>query len=343
MTERGCNFRKQPLKQAVADAFFFPAPCLLLDYADLMPRKSLLLFLVVGIIWGTPYFFIEIALEHFDTTSLVFARVFLGAVILLPIAMAKGMLTATLKAWPAVVAFAGLEMIGPWFLIPEAQKDISSSLASLLVTTVPFIAAFFVGLLGDKSAWHPLTVLGLVVGLAGVIALVGIDAFSGVTPLAPILMMLGAALGYAVAPIVVNRMPQEVPTLGVIAVSLAIVSIVYAPFAAVSLPQNIAAGPSWQAWVALLVLGAVCSALAFVLFFALIRQIGPARASLITYVNLAVAAVLGVVFLAEPITIGIVVGFPLVVAGSYLASRQRQALVRKGRRIPKGEEIPETL
>ena len=180
-------------------------------------------------------------------------------------------------------------------------------------------------------------------GLAGVIALVGIDAFSGVTPLAPILMMLGAALGYAVAPIVVNRMPQEVPTLGVIAVSLAIVSIVYAPFAAVSLPQNIAAGPSWQAWVALLVLGAVCSALAFVLFFALIRQIGPARASLITYVNLAVAAVLGVVFLAEPITIGIVVGFPLVVAGSYLASRQRQALVRKGRRIPKGEEIPETL
>jgi drug/metabolite transporter (DMT)-like permease len=234
-------------------------------------------------------------------------------------------------------------MIGPWFLIPEAQKDISSSLASLLITTVPFIAAFFVGLLGDKSAWHPLTVLGLVVGLAGVIALVGIDAFSGVTPLAPILMMLGAALGYAVAPIVVNRMPQEVPTLGVIAVSLAIVSIVYAPFAAVSLPQNIAAGPSWQAWVALLVLGAVCSALAFVLFFALIRQIGPARASLITYVNLAVAAVLGVVFLAEPITIGIVVGFPLVVAGSYLASRQRQALVRKGRRIPKGEEIPETL
>ena len=308
-----------------------------------MPRKSLLLFVVVGVIWGTPYFFIEIALEYFDTTSLVFARVFLGALILMPIALAKGMLRATLKVWPAVLAFAALEMIGPWFLIPEAQKDISSSLASLLVTTVPFIAAFLVGLLGDKSAWHPLTVLGLVVGLAGVVALVGIDAFSGVTPLAPILMMLGAALGYAIAPIVVNRMPQEVPTLGVIAVSLAVVSVVYAPFAAVSLPQDIAAGPSWQSWMSLFVLGAVCSALAFVLFFALIRQIGPARASLITYVNLAVAAILGVVFLAEPITAGIVVGFPLVVVGSYLASRQRQALVRRSQRIPKGEEIPETL
>ena len=308
-----------------------------------MPRKSLLLFVVVGVIWGTPYFFIEIALEHFDTTSLVFARVFLGALILMPIALAKGMLRATFKVWPAVLAFAALEMIGPWFLIPEAQKDISSSLASLLVTTVPFIAAFLVGLLGDKSAWHPLTVLGLVVGLAGVVALVGIDAFSGVTPLAPILMMLGAALGYAIAPIVVNRMPQEVPTLGVIAVSLAVVSVVYAPFAAVSLPQDIAAGPSWQSWMSLFVLGAVCSALAFVLFFALIRQIGPARASLITYVNLAVAAILGVVLLAEPITAGIVVGFPLVVVGSYLASRQRQALVRRSQRIPKGEEIPETL
>jgi len=308
-----------------------------------MPRKSLLLFVVVGVVWGTPYFFIEIALEYFDTTSLVFARVFLGALILMPIALAKGMLRATLKVWPAVLAFAALEMIGPWFLIPEAQKDISSSLASLLVTTVPFIAAFLVGLLGDKSAWHPLTVLGLVVGLAGVVALVGIDAFSGVTPLAPILMMLGAALGYAIAPIVVNRMPQEVPTLGVIAVSLAVVSVVYAPFAAVSLPQDIAAGPSWQSWMSLFVLGAVCSALAFVLFFALIRQIGPARASLITYVNLAVAALLGVVLLAEPITAGIVVGFPLVVVGSYLASRQRQALVRRSQRIPKGEEIPETL
>jgi drug/metabolite transporter (DMT)-like permease len=306
-------------------------------------RKALGLFLIVGVIWGTPYFFIEIALEHFDTTSLVFARVFLGALILMPIVISRGMMKATLKAWPAVVAFASFEMVGPWFLIPEAQKDISSSLASLLITTVPFIAAFAVGLLGDRSAWHPLTVLGLLIGLAGVISLVGIDAFSGVTPLAPIFMMLAAAVGYAVAPIIANRMPHEVPTLGVIAVSLTIVSAVYAPFAAFSLPRDISEGPPWQAWAALVVLGAICSALAFVIFFALIREIGPARASLITYVNLAVAAVLGVVFLAEPITTGILVGFPLVVLGSYLASRQRQAVRRKGKRIPMGDKIPETL
>jgi len=253
----------------------------------------------------------------------------------------------TLKAWPWVLGFAVLEMVGPWWLITEAERDISSSLAGLLVTTVPFIAAFLVGFLGDRSAWHPTTVLGLVIGFAGVLSLVGIDVFGGAILLTPVLMVLGAAVGYAVAPIVANRTPGDVPTLGVIAVSLTIVTIIYAPFAAFTLPADIAASPSWEAWVSILILGLACSALAFVIFFALIREIGPARASLITYVNLAVAMVLGVVFLAEPLTAGMLVGFPLVVIGSYLASRQRQAYVRKGKRGvltgDKTAEIPETL
>ena len=307
-----------------------------------MSRKAFALFLSVGIIWGTPYFFIAIAIEHFHTASVVFLRVLLGALILLPIAISKGMVKATLKAWPAVLAFAALEMIGPWYLITEAERQISSSLAGLLITTVPFIAAFFVGLLGDRSAWHPLTVLGLIVGFAGVVSLVGIDVFSGELALTPVLMMLAAAVGYAVAPIIANRMPTEVPTLGVIALSLTVVTVVYAPFAAVTLPADIAASPNIPAWLSVVVLGVVCSALAFVIFFAVIREIGPARASLITYVNLAVAAFLGIVFLAEPVTPGILIGFPLVVVGSYLASQQRQVFVRK-KNLPKSQEIPETL
>ena len=312
-----------------------------LYYADLVPRKALLLFLAVGTIWGTPYFFIAIAIDHFQTPSIVFLRVLLGALILMPIAISRGMVRPTLKAWPAVLAFALLEMVGPWFLITEAERTISSSLAGLLITTVPFIAAFLVGLLGDKSAWHPLTILGLVVGFAGVLSLVGIDVLSGVLVLTPVLMMLAAAVGYAVAPIIANRMPSEVPTLGVIAVSLTMVSAIYAPFAAVSLPEDIAGVPSLEAWASVIILGAVCSALAFVIFFAVIREIGPARASLITYVNLAVAVVLGVVFLGEQLTTGVFVGLPLVVAGSYLASRRRQEFVR--RKLRKDQEIPETL
>ena len=312
-----------------------------------MSKKAPLLFLTVGVIWGTPYFFIEIAIEHFQTPSIVFLRVFLGALILLPIAIKKGMLARTLKAWPAVLAFAVFEMVGPWYLITEAERSINSSLAGLLITTVPFIAAFLVGLLGDRSAWHPLTILGLVLGFAGVVSLVGIDVFAGHIMVTPVLMMLIAAVGYAVAPIIANRMPTDVPTLGVIAVSLAMVSLIYAPFAAVTLTQDIQVGPSLGAWASVIVLGALCSALAFVIFFTLIREIGPARASLITYVNLAVAAVLGVVFLDEAITAGILVGFPLVVVGSYLASRRRMAYVRKNKRgetvMEKSQEIPETL
>ena len=320
---------------------------LFLYYADVVPRKAFVLFMSAGLIWGTPYFFIAVALDHFHTASIVFLRVFLGALVLLPIALSKGMVRKTLKAWPWVLGFAVLEMVGPWWLITEAERDISSSLAGLLVTTVPFIAAFLVGFLGDRSAWHPTTVLGLVIGFAGVLSLVGIDVFGGAILLTPVLMVLGAAVGYAVAPIVANRTPGDVPTLGVIAVSLTIVTIIYAPFAAFTLPADIAASPSWEAWVSILILGLACSALAFVIFFALIREIGPARASLITYVNLAVAMVLGVVFLAEPLTAGMLVGFPLVVIGSYLASRQRQAYVRKGKRGvltgDKTAEIPETL
>ena len=313
----------------------------------MVSRRALLLFLSVGVIWGTPYFFIALALEHFQTVSIVFLRVLLGTLVLLPIALRKGMLRRTLEAWPWVLTFAVLEMVGPWWLITEAERDISSSLAGLLITTVPFIAAFFVGLLGDKSAWHPVTVLGLVVGFSGVVSLVGLDVFSGLVGLSPVLMVLAAAVGYAVAPIVANRMPSDVPTLGVIAVSLTMVTIIYAPFAAFTLPADIGASPSLEAWGSVLFLGFVCSALAFVVFFALIREIGPARASLLTYVNLAVALLLGVVFLAEPLTLGMLVGLPLVAIGSYLASRRREAYVRKSRRghksADKSSEIPETL
>ena len=317
-----------------------------LHYADLVSRKALVLFLSVGVIWGTPYFFIAIALEHFHTASIVFLRVFLGAVVLLPIVIQKGMLKKTLKAWPWVLAFAVLEMVGPWWLITEAEREISSSLAGLLITAVPFIAAFLVGLLGDRSAWHPTTILGLIIGFAGVLSLVGIDVISGDLRVTPVVMVLAAAVGYAVAPIVANRTPGDVPTLGVIGVSLAMVTVIYLPFAAITLPADIAAAPSLEAWGSVVMLGLVCSALAFVIFFDLIREVGPARASLITYVNLAVAMVLGVVFLAEPLTLGMLVGFPLVALGSYLASRQRSAYIRRSKRGEltgdKTAEIPDT-
>jgi drug/metabolite transporter (DMT)-like permease len=306
-------------------------------------RKGLLLFLGAGIAWGMPYFFIAVALHGFSTVSIVWLRVAIAVAILLPLALRQNVLRPALRAWPWVVAFAVLEMVGPWYFITEAERSISSSLVGLLITTVPFIAAFVVGLRGDRSAWHPKTVLGLFIGLAGVISLVGLDVFAGVIALFPVILVLLAAIGYAVAPIIANEKMSDVPTLGVITLSLIVVMIVYAIPAAFSLPADIAAGPTTNEWLSVVFLGAVCSALAFVMFFALIKEIGPARATLITYVNLLVAMILGVIFLQEPVTTGILVGLPLVVVGSYLASQRRVAYVRKKNRATREQALPEHL
>jgi drug/metabolite transporter (DMT)-like permease len=306
-------------------------------------RKGLFLFLAAGVAWGMPYFFIAVALQGFSTVSIVWLRVAIAVAILLPLAIRQNVLRPALRAWPWVVAFAVLEMVGPWYFITEAERSISSSLVGLLITTVPFIAAFVVGLRGDRSAWHPKTVIGLFIGLAGVISLVGLDVFAGLIALFPVILVLLAAIGYAVAPIIANEKMSDVPTLGVITLSLIVVMIVYAVPAAFTLPADIAAGPTANQWLSVVFLGVVCSALAFVVFFALIKEIGPARATLITYVNLLVAMILGIIFLQEPVTTGIVVGLPLVVIGSYLASQRRTAYIRKKNRAPKEQALPEHL
>ena len=288
-----------------------------------MSRKGLLLFLAAGFAWGIPYFFIRVAVEDFSTPTIVFARVAIGALVLIPFAIHQKALLPALKAWPWVLAFAFIEMVGPWYLITEAEQSISSGLAGLLIATVPFfavlIAYFF---MGDRTVFHPKTVLGLVIGFVGVFLLVGIDSFAGhVDPLQVGLVVI-AAIGYAVAPALASVKLGTVPTSGVIALSMLIVAAVYAWPMSLNLPAEIAAKPAAESWIALVVLGLVCSAIAFVIFFKLILEIGSARATLITYLNTAVALVLGILFLNEPLTTGIAIGFPLVLVGSWFASRK---------------------
>lgn len=302
-------------------------------YASLVSLRGLLLFLTAGVIWGTPYFFIALAIEEFSTASIVWIRVAIGSLVLLPLALSQKALLPALRQWRYVLAFAVLEMVIPWALITQAERSVSSSLAGLLITTVPFIAAFVIGVLGDRSAWHPLTVLGLVTGFAGVVALVGIDAFAGRIEILPVLMLLTAAVGYATAPIIADRKLHNTPTLGVITLSMILVTAIYTVPVAFTLPGDLAAMPSTEGIVAVIYLGVVASALGFIVFFALIKEIGPGRSTLITYVNVVVAILLGVVFLNEPLTPGFLVGFPLVVIGSYLASQRREVYVRKKNRV----------
>lgn len=258
-----------------------------------------------------------------------------GALFLLPLALKRGVLRDTIRHWPWVLFFAVVEMVGPWYFITEAERSVPSSLVGLMMTTIPFMSAFITGVfLGDKAAGHPLTVAGLVIGFTGVIFLLGIDAFTGHLEIGPTLLLVVTAICYAVAPIVLNRKLPAASTLGVTAVSMAMVAVIYTPFVIVTLPADIANGPSPTAWTSIVVLGVFSSALAFVFYFALIREVGPRRSSLITYINLVVSAFLGVVLLSEPITPGVIIGLPLIVAGSYLAGRHREAYVRKKDRTP---------
>ena len=288
-----------------------------------MSRKALFLFLIAGTAWGLPYLFIRLAVPYFSTPSVIFSRVVIGALVLIPIAVYRKSLMPALKAWPWVLAYAALEMIGPWFLITESERVINSGLAGLLVATVPFfglIIGYFH--LGDKSLAHKKTLTGLVIGFTGVLLLVGIDAFNGSVSLPHVGMVVLAALGYAIAPVIANQKMPNVSGVAINGLAMAMVAVFYAVPAITALPKELAANPPIDAWGSLLGLGVICSALAFVAFFRLTREIDVARASLVTYMNMAVAVFLGIILLAEPITAGILIGFPLVVVGSILATRK---------------------
>jgi drug/metabolite transporter (DMT)-like permease len=288
-----------------------------------MSRRGFLLFLAIGLAWGVPYFFLAVAGKDFSTPTVIFSRVTIGALILVPLAIKRGALKPALKAWPWVLSFAAIEMIGPWFLLTEAERHVPSGLAGLMIATVPIfgmlIAYFFQG---DKSVRHPKTLAGLAIGFAGVVLLVGIDSLTGTFEPIYLLMLVLSALGYAVAPAIANAKLKDVPTVGVIGLSLTMVAVFYAIPALSALPGEIAAGPAWTSVGSLVGLGVISSALAFVLFFELVKEVGSARATLVTYPNTAWALLLGIVFLHEPITIGLLTGLPLVALGSYLALRK---------------------
>ena len=208
-------------------------------------------------------------------------------------------------------------MAVPWLLLSSAEQRLPSSLAGLLVAAVPLVGAVMAFASGDRRHLAGQSLVGLLVGLGGVAVLVGLDIPS---PDAGAVAMVGVVLGYAGGPALVARYLSDAPALGVVATSLFLCAAGYAPFVASSLPHAVASAPP-RVLASVLALGLVCTALAFVLFFALISEAGPVRATVVTYINPAVAVLLGCLVLAEPFTAATAGGFVLVLAGSYLATR----------------------
>jgi len=272
------------------------------------------------VIWGIPYLLIKVAVKGVGPVDLVFLRVVLGAVLLVPIALTRVQVRPLVSRWRWIVAYTIIEMAIPWVLLSDAELRISSSLSGLLVSTVPLIGVG-VGLLtrsGERQGWR--RILGLAIGLVGVAVLVGFDVSS--STFQAIAQVLVVAVCYATGPLIITTKLSDLPALGVIAASLLLAAIGYAPAAIVELPH---AWLSGDVIAAVITLGVVCTALAFLLFFALIAEVGPVRATVITYVNPAVAVTLGVLLLHEAFTGAIAAGFAMILLGSVLAARAAPA------------------
>ncbi|WP_336923368.1 DMT family transporter [Aquipuribacter sp. SD81] len=281
-----------------------------------MTRRGAVLFAAMSLVWGVPYLFTAVAVAELGPVPLVAGRLALGAAVLVPLALHRGALRAAWRHRWVVAAYAAVEMAVPWWLLSDAQQRVPSAFAGLVIATVPLWGAGLAwGLHRERLGL--VRAVGLLVGLAGVALLLGVDLAGGVDARA-VGQLLAVALCYAVGPVLVARRLGAVPALGVNALALALAAAVYVPLALVRPPEAL---PSWPALGSVAVLGLVCTALAFVLFFGLIAEVGAARATVITYVNPAVALLLGVVLLGERVSAGMAVGFPLVLIGSVLATR----------------------
>jgi len=284
-----------------------------------MSKTGWVNFGIVGLLWGIPYLFLKVAVGELEPSVIVISRTLIGALLLAPLAIKRSIFWLPIKRWPFLLLYSACELIGPWYLITHAEQKINSGLTGLLIATTPIWAAILASIFGDKTVWHKSRLFGLIVGFIGVIAVVGLESITGNSDLISIAMVLIASMGYAYAINMVNRRIPEVPGLALNTWAMIITSIVFLPFAIVQRPTQM---PSVEVVLSVIGLGVLCTALAFTMFFKVIAEIGPPRASLVTYLNTAVAVVLGIIILSEPITLGIVLGLPLVLIGSYFASRK---------------------
>lgn len=282
-----------------------------------MSWRSWATFWFLCLLWGIPYFFIKLALVELSPACVAWSRITLGAIVLVPIAWRRGVLLPALRHKGAITAFAVAELVIPFSLISLGERWISSSLAGVLIAVTPLTIVVIAPLFGVKEHLGARRLFGLVVGLIGVVVLLGVDTISGPEQWAGVACMVGAIIGYAVGPLIVQRYLSGVDELGSLAASLAVASVVLLPAALWSAPQ---AMPSTLVLGSVAILGLLCTALALLLYFYLIHAAGAARASVVAYISPAIAALLGILVLHEPFGIGLAAGLAIILLGSWLGT-----------------------
>jgi drug/metabolite transporter (DMT)-like permease len=275
-------------------------------------------FVALGIIWGLPYFFIKLAVQEVSPVILAFSRVVLAAAILLPVAWRRGALQSLGNHKMAIVAFGLVEFAIPFSLISLGERWISSSVTGILIAMVPLSIALIQRFFGIREALGLWRIFGLVLGFVGVAALLGTGSISGSLGWAGVGCMLLATLCYAVGPLIIERHLNGLDSIGPLAASLLVAALILLLPTAMEFPSR---WPSASALLSIAVLGIVCTAVAMLLMFYLVRHAGASRASVITYINPVVAALLGVWVLDEHLGIGGFIAFALILLGSWLATR----------------------
>jgi drug/metabolite transporter (DMT)-like permease len=285
-------------------------------------RRGAILFALLGVAWGIPYLLIKVSVEQLDPAMLVLARTAIAAVVLLPFAAVRGDIMAVLRRWRPMLAFTVVELVVPQFLLGSAEERLPSSTTGLLVAAVPLAGVGIAFALGRPERLAPLNWLGIALGMGGVAALVGFTVAG--SDLGAVGKVLIVVAGYALGPAIIAKWMPDLPGTGVTAVAFAATAVVYAPVVAVTHSWP-AAWPSASVLTSVILLGVVCSAGAFSIMVALVGEIGPVRATTVTYVNPAVALIAGAVVLGEPVTGWSVLGFALILAGCYLTAVRRPA------------------
>lgn len=283
-----------------------------------MTRRGLILFASLGIIWGIPYLFIKIAIAELTPEFLVLARTALAAALLLPIAARHRAIMPVIRRWKPLLAFTLFEIVLSWYFINAAEQTLPSSTVGLLLASIPLVAMVVAFVMGRRDRLTAVNGVGVVLGMLGVAAIVGLDV--GGSDIVAVGQLAIAVVGYAIGPAILARHMSDLPGVGVIAVALGISALVYVPIVALTGGWPTAV-PSGLTIVSVVVLAVLCSAVAFLLMFALVAEVGPIRMSAITYVNPAVAVVAGALFLGEQITIWTLVGFVTILVGCALVTR----------------------
>ena len=300
-----------------------------------MTRRAWALFAAMGALWGLPYLLIKVAVAEVDPSVVVFLRLGLSAMILVPIAFASGAFTRDLRQrWRRVGLIAVVGIVLPFLLIGYGEQHITSSLAALLVASDPLFIVALALVFDPSERTGGTRLIGLVIGLVGVAALFGLDVSGDAYSMLGGAMVLLAALGYALSALMVKGL-SRVPRLGSVTATVTVAAVLIAPLATAHLPTSL---PTPGVILAILVLSLLCTAVAYVLYFSLIVEAGASRASLITYVNPAVAVLLGVLILSEPLTLGTILGFVLILIGCALAT----GVLRVPRRTRQAHRIAST-